>query len=62
LPTFWRDEGLYGQDGKMGLDWLAGTEGGKELVRKDGEGLAFVCPLSLPCIVFEPKLTTGHTL
>jgi len=42
IPTFWDDEHLCGEDGKQALNWLRGTEGGKELYRKDQEGLTYV--------------------
>jgi hypothetical protein len=42
LPTFWADESICGQDGREALAWLTGTDGEKELKRKDSEGLALV--------------------
>ncbi|KAK8849368.1 hypothetical protein IAR55_004700 [Kwoniella newhampshirensis] len=39
VPTFWADARLGGDDGRRALEWLAGTEGERELRRKAGEGL-----------------------
>jgi hypothetical protein len=44
IPTFWK---RCGEDGKKGLEWLKGTEGGRELKRKDNEGLSYVCIFAL---------------
>lgn len=42
IPTFWAEEALYGKDGVEALSRLAGTEGEKELHRKDAEGMSLV--------------------
>ena len=42
IPTFWAEEDMYGADGVEALSRLAGTEGEKELHRKDAEGMSLV--------------------
>ena len=42
LPTFWNNHEMGGEDGRSGLEWLVGTEGEKELQRKNGDGLSMV--------------------
>lgn len=42
IPTLWADSAIGGEDGKRGLEWLRGTKAGRELERKDEEGLSLV--------------------
>lgn len=43
LPVFWDSLELgFGLDGKLGLEWLQGTEASREMAGKNATGQSFV--------------------